>query len=1049
MISRFTPFLFLFLFTGHLVAQDEMIHLASYRTDGEGSAETVDYDATTGRAFFTSTTHNSLSIVDISDPTNPTLYKEIPLAEYGAGPNSVAVRNGVVVVAVENEDKTQDGKVVFFNPDGDFISEVTVGALPDMVTFTPDGLKVLVANEGEPNDDYSIDPPGSVSIIDVAAATTGGEGAVTTIGFESYNDKKASLQNKGVRIFGADGLATVAQDMEPEFITVIPDGSKAYVNCQENNALAVIDLKTNTLLDILPLGYKNHNQGGAELTTYVLNQVVTDWPSLGTPGYGGGQAPVMLGGFSGLYFDASESTNDEYVFYTIPDRGPNADPVPGSMVTPQASRDLRPFKLPDYQARIVRFTLKRATGEVQLGDQVLLFRQDGTTPISGRGNIPGVDEIPVTYADASTAYANQDFTDQEGIIYHQLEFDAFAGDFEGIVRDKNGNFWLCDENRPAIYQVTPDGVLINRFVPQGTSSLGTEPQPEGYYGQETLPRHYSTRRANRGFEAIAYDSSKNLIYAFIQSPLENPGSEVRNRTDVIRILGISAEDGIPSEEYIYLLERNKDPGYSTSRVDKIGDAYFVGNGQFMVIERDSEAPMVTVGKKYIFIIDISQATNVLNLDLEERLRSGNINPAFDVTLSGNSTKYRSASSTLEELSADEIRSLGILPVNKIKVLNLPSIKYQSSDKPEGIAVLPDGSIAVLNDNDFGLAGAGITDNSILGIISFNDHNGLDASDRDDSINIRNWPVLGMYLPDAIGSYSVNGQDYIVTANEGDSRDYDGYSEEERVKDLILDEAYYSDAGFLQEDGQLGRLKTTSALGDYNQDGMFEQIYSFGARSFSIFDGYGNLVFDSGDDFARVVQAEEEDLFNEDEGEKDGRSDDKGVEPEALAIASINDFTYAFVGLERQSGIIVYDITDPESPKFITYYNNRAYNGEDNGDLSPEIIRFVPAAESPNGQPLLIVGYEVSGSMSIIQLGGAITPVSEVAQESSFKIYPNPVLGSGILNFDVETSGQVVDMAGSVIRDFQKEIRLDVSDLNSGIYVIRTVGHGAQRFLKLD
>ncbi|MCB0669939.1 MAG: esterase-like activity of phytase family protein [Saprospiraceae bacterium] len=1048
MIRKLTLLFSLTISTICLLAQDEMIHLASYATGGEGSAETVAYDNSSSRAFFTSTANNSFSIVDISNPNEPTLYKEVSLAEYGAGPNSVAVSNGIVALAVENEDKTANGRVVFFNTEGEYQADVEVGALPDMLTFTPDGSKVLVANEGEPNDDYDVDPPGSVSIIDVAMAMTGAQ-AVVNISFESYNDKKASLLNKGVRIFGADGMATVAQDMEPEYITITADGSRAYVNCQENNALAVIDLSSNTILDILPLGYKDHSQGSPTLTNYILNELVSDWPELGTPAYGGGQPPVMLGGFSALYFDATESTDEEYVFYTVPDRGPNADAVSSASVTPQAPENLRPFKLPDYQARIVKITLNKNSGAVQLSDQILLFRQDGTTPISGRGNIPGVDEIPVTYADASTEYLNQDFTDPDGNSFHQLEYDAFGGDFEGIVRDKNGNFWLCDENRPAIYQIAPDGTLMERYVPEGTAALGNDPQEEGFYGAETLPGYYTTRRANRGFEAIAYDSAKNIVYAFIQSPLENPGSAVRNNTDVIRILGINADDGVPAEEYVYLLEQNKDSGYSTSRVDKIGDAFYTGDGQFLVIERDSEAPTVPVGKKYIFKIDITKATNVLNLDVSERLQTGPVDPRFGITLSGVNNTFRSASSTLEEMSADEIRALGILPVYKTKVVNLPSIYYQSSDKPEGVSLLPDGTIAVLNDNDFGLAGAGVTDNSILGLISFGNNYSLDASDRDDAINIQNWPTLGMYLPDAIGSYSVNGQDYIVTANEGDSRDYDGYSEEERVKDLILDETYYPDAAGLQEDEMLGRLKTTSSMGDYDQDGMVEQIYSYGARSFSIFDAYGNLVFDSGNEFALTVQTEEEALFNEDEGEKDGRSDDKGVEPEAIEIATINDFTYAFVGLERQSGIIVYDITDPVSPKFITYYNNRMYDGGVTGDIAPEIIKFIPGEDSPNGEPLLLVGYEVSGSMGIIQLGGSITPVSEVAHESRFNVYPNPVTGGGDLNFDIPVSGQVYDMAGLIVKEFDRQHRMNVSDLQPGIYVIRTLEHGAQRFLKLD
>ncbi|MCB9296949.1 MAG: esterase-like activity of phytase family protein [Lewinellaceae bacterium] len=105
-----------------------------------------------------------------------------------------------------------------------------------------------------------------------------------------------------------------------------------------------------------------------------------------------------------------------------------------------------------------------------------------------------------------------------------------------------------------------DGILIERYVPEGTSLLGTTPQPEGTYGAETLPAVYSSRRANRGFEAIAYDPDAHVVYAFIQSPLENPDNSVRNNTDVIRILGVDAGSGTPVEEYVYLLERNQYSG---------------------------------------------------------------------------------------------------------------------------------------------------------------------------------------------------------------------------------------------------------------------------------------------------------------------------------------------------------------------------------------------------------------------------------------------------------------------------------------------------------
>lgn len=996
-------------------------HTSSYENNEEGNAEVVAYDPETKQAYYTSSEHNSFSIVSLENPDELTLIKEVDLAPYGGGPNSIDTNGDVVAVAVENEDKQAAGNVVIFDKDGNHQKTIAAGALPDMLTFNHAGNLILVANEGEPNDDYSVDPEGSITIIDLATDET------IHLDFKNYNEKRVSLQNKGIRIFGNNGTSSVAQDMEPEYITVSPDDLTAYVNCQENNALAVVDLSTFEMKDLLPLGYKDHTKGTPSMSLYNVNELVQEWPELGTPVYGGGQDPVMLGGFSGLFYDASSSNEENSIFYVIPDRGPNASTVKKAKVTPEVSQNLRPFKLPKYQSRIVKFTLNNITGAVTLDDQIMLTQADGT-PISGKGNVPGVDEIPVTYSDPETEYNQVDYTDDNGIAYHALPFDPFGGDFEGILKDKEGNFWMCDEYRPAIYKFSADGVLIDRFIAEGTAALGDDPKEEGTYGSETLPAIYAKRRANRGFEAIAYDAEKDVIYAFIQSPMYNPDSSTKNNSDVIRILGVSATDGTPVEEYVYLLERNKDTGVSTSRVDKIGDAVYTGNGKFLVIERDSEGPDNPHGKKYIFEVSLTGATNVLNMTIAR-------NDGTD------------GSTTLEEMTADQLFAAGVQAVHKNKVVNLPTIGYVGSDKAEGVALLPDGSIAVMNDNDFGLAGAGITDNSVLGIIAFDDNYSFDASNKDDEINITAHPTLGMYMPDAIASYDVDGMTYIVTANEGDSRDYDGYSEEVRVKDLMLDPTTYPDAATLQANENLGRLKTTTANGDYDGDGDIDQIYSYGARSFSIFDKYGNLVYDSANEFGLSTAENEPDLFNEDEGEKDNRSDDKGVEPEAVAIATIGDRTFAFIGLERQSAIITYDITNPFEPFFVDYYNNRSWtDGEVSGDVAPEIIKFIPSADSPDGKDRLLVGYEVSGSMALLNIDGIVS-VSDEQLDAHFKLYPNPAIGTDRINSDKKISGTVFNAQGDAIMTLQGVNQIDISHLSTGVYILKS-DLGTRRFLKL-
>lgn len=255
--------------------------------------------------------------------------------------------------------------------------------------------------------------------------------------------------------------------------------------------------------------------------------------------------------------------------------------------------------------------------------------------------------------------------------------------------------------------------------------------------------------------------------------------------------------------------------------------------------------------------------------------------------------------------------------------------------------------------------------------------GLDASDRDDAINIVPWPVKGFYLPDAISGFKTKGRTYLVTANEGDARDYDGFAEEERVKDIELDPAVFPDADDLQQNAALGRLTITTTHGDADGDGLFEELYTLGGRSFTIWEvnrwGLLEKVYDSGADFEQIVAALDPLNFNSNNDENDtfdSRSDNKGPEPEAVTVAKIKGRHYAFIGLERQGGIMVYDVTEPDAPVFLQYLNNRDFAGDAEagtaGDLGPEGLKFIPASQSPTKRPLLVVGNEVSGTVSLYQ-----------------------------------------------------------------------------------
>ncbi|MEX1041941.1 MAG: choice-of-anchor I family protein [Pirellulaceae bacterium] len=265
-----------------------------------------------------------------------------------------------------------------------------------------------------------------------------------------------------------------------------------------------------------------------------------------------------------------------------------------------------------------------------------------------------------------------------------------------------------------------------------------------------------------------------------------------------------------------------------------------------------------------------------------------------------------------------------------------------------------------------LVGLGFKDYSLEG-------NGFDASDKDDKTRIRPWPVKGMYQPDGTICFTAEGKNYLISANEGKHRGHSGFSEDCRVKDLKLDPAAFPNAKELQKKEHLGRLKTTTATGDANGDGLHEEIYSYGARSFTIWNADASLVFDSGDQFERILAELDPKYFNSDHESHalDNRSDNKGPEPEGVVVGEIDGRTYAFILLERMSGFLVYDISDPTAPVFDGYVQTRDYDRKPDvgsgGDLGPEGGVFIPGAKSPTGKPLLAVSYEVSGTTRIFEI----------------------------------------------------------------------------------
>ena len=311
----------------------------------------------------------------------------------------------------------------------------------------------------------------------------------------------------------------------------------------------------------------------------------------------------------------------------------------------------------------------------------------------------------------------------------------------------------------------------------------------------------------------------------------------------------------------------------------------------------------------------------------------------------------------------------------------PGASVAQDLEPEYIAVSDDSRTAwvSLQENN-AVAIVDITSARVRAVapLGFKDYslgeNELDTSDRDGEILFRTAPVLGMYQPDAIAAITIDGRQYLLSANEGDARDYDGYSEETRIADLALDSGAYPDATAFGDDAVFGRLRTTDATGDTDGDGDIDQIYVYGARSMTVWaaDGDSLSIFaDTGAELERAVARLTPDGFNANDGlveEFDARSDDKGPEPEAVVTGIVGGRPYAFLGLERAlGGFVVWDISDPAQPAFVEYVLSNDGSGDAGNDISPEGMVFIPADESPNGEPLVVVSYELSGTVAIYEI----------------------------------------------------------------------------------
>ena len=522
-------------------------------------------------------------------------------------------------------------------------------------------------------------------------------------------------------------------------------------------------------------------------------------------------------------------------------------------------------------------------------------------------------------------------------------------------------------------------------------------------------------------EIVAYQASKKWIYAinssgdsavvniipadiFDTAALVQDNEGIVNTTNLSTAITLTLNDNTPGDANSIAIDENNQLLAVAMAAKSVGEA-----GQVAFYDISGDTPIfiknVTAGFLPDMVTFSHDGAKVVVANEGEPNGDYSIDPQGSISIINVNDGVIADNATNIDFTAyndkqSELEALGLVfanPTGRTINGNLINTTVAMDLEPEYVSISKDNKYAYVSiQENNGLAIVNLEDNSLeLKGLGFKDWSSLqiDASDRDGGVNFKSYPGLyGMYQPDTISSFSWKGANFIVSANEGDAREYffdttneadciakggvdfdedDGclaYIDESRVEDLTL----AANFDYLNnDDNDIGRLKVTTVKGDTNNDGQYESLYAYGARSFTIWDSNGLVVFDSGDDIGRITASVHGEAFNnnEDENKGDTRSDDKGAEPEALTIGTIGERTFAFIGLERMGGIMIYDITNPYDVQFEDYFYNRGLiaSAEITGDLAPEGMTFIPREQSATGEPLLIIGNEISGSIAVWEI----------------------------------------------------------------------------------
>ncbi len=476
----------------------------------------------------------------------------------------------------------------------------------------------------------------------------------------------------------------------------------------------------------------------------------------------------------------------------------------------------------------------------------------------------------------------------------------------------------------------------------------TEPEPLEFTVNEDLASYQEIASLNLGgvgsAEITTYDATTKRLFAV------NNGKE--NKIDVIDFsnpASITVIKSIPMALYGGFV--NSVSAYNGKLAAAIESTNKQENGKIVVFNAETyaEEKVINVGALPDMVIYSPDGNYIISANEGEPNAAYTNDPEGSISIINVKNNYAvstlnfsSFSNQLSDLTSKGFRIFGV------------GKNFAKDVEPEYITVSDDSKTAwvTLQENN-AIVQINLVSNSITKImpLGFKDYskteNAIDVSDRDTKMEFNTWKAFGIYMPDAIAHIRYNGIPYLFTANEGDSREYTGFSEVKRVSTLKLDEKAFPNAA-LKTDAQLGRLNVTSTLGDTDNDGDYDELYSYGSRSFSVWNANtGQLVFDSKNELDK--KAIELNVYD------DTRSDDKGAEPESITIGRVGSKLVAYVGLERADAVAIYDITNPTLPVFVKMIKT--------GD-APEGVLFIPASKSPIQQSIIVVASENDGLVKV-------------------------------------------------------------------------------------